>query len=119
MSGDAFDTISRFWEVQDAGDYTATSELFAEDALFEDPIYGTFTGRSAIAEFMAKMNAVVGAQGGAFRATRIEGDDATAWAQWEYTSPDRTMSGVGIYRVADGHITYYRDYVDAEPTGQG
>ena len=68
MSGDAFDTITSFWRVQDAGDYTATAELFAEDAVFEDPMYGTFNGREQIAAFMAKMNEVVTAQGGAFRA---------------------------------------------------
>ena len=115
MSTDALDTITQFWAVQDRGDYTATAALFAEDALFEDPIYGSFHGRDAIAEFMAKMNAVVGQQGGAFRATHIEGDATTAWAQWEYTSPARSMSGVGVYRVANGQITYYRDYVAAEP----
>ena len=76
MSTDALDTITQFWAVQDRGDYTATAALFAEDALFEDPIYGSFHGRDAIAEFMAKMNAVVGQQGGAFRFGQISAGEA-------------------------------------------
>ena len=112
MSGDAYDTITRFWQIQDAGDYTATAELFAEDAVFDDPMYGTFNGRDQIAAFMAKMNEVVTAQGGSFRAERISGGETSAWAQWVFTSPERTMTGVGIYEVADGEITYYRDYID-------
>jgi len=66
MAGDAYDTIQRFWHVQDAGDYTATVSLFADDALFVDPIYGTFEGRVAIAEFMEKMNGAVAKINGVF-----------------------------------------------------
>lgn len=112
MAGDAYDTIKRFWDTQDAGDYTATVELFAEDAVFDDPIYGTFNGRAAIGEFMAKMNKVVSASNGSFRAEEISGDDETAWAQWRFDSDGPTRYGVGIYRVADGRITYYKDYMN-------
>ena len=112
MSGDAYDTIKRFWDTQDAGDYTATVALFAEDAVFDDPIYGTFEGRAAIGEFMAKMNQVVSAGNGSFRAEDIAGDDETAWAQWRFDSDAGTRYGVGVYRVADGRITYYKDYMN-------
>ena len=112
MAGDAHDTIQRFWDTQDAGDYTATVELFAADALFEDPIYGTFEGREAIGAFMAKMNAAVGAINGVFRAEEISGDDETAWAQWRFDSDNGTRYGVGIYRVRNGEITYYKDYMN-------
>jgi hypothetical protein len=64
MAGDAYTTIEQFWAVQDSGDYTATAELFAEDAEFVDPIHGTFHGREAIAAFMAKMNTAVAAANG-------------------------------------------------------
>ncbi len=112
MAGDAHDTIKRFWDTQDAGDYTATVELFAEDALFEDPIYGTFEGREAIGAFMAKMNVAVTATNGSFRAEQISGDDETAWAQWRFDSDNGTRYGVGIYRVSGGQITYYKDYMN-------
>ena len=52
---DAHETIRRFWEIQDGGDYSLLAELFADDAVLVDPIYGTFTGGEAIAGFMAKM----------------------------------------------------------------
>ena len=117
MAGDAYDTIKRFWAVQDAGDYTATAELFADDAVFEDPIYGTFNGQPAIAEFMAKMNAAVGAINGVFSLEELSGDDETAWAQWRFESDRGTRHGVGIYRVSDGRITYYKDYMNPDTEG--
>ena len=39
MAGDAYQVIEKFWKNQDTGDYTTTEHLFAEDALFVDPIY--------------------------------------------------------------------------------
>lgn len=112
MAGDAYDTIKRFWEVQDGGDYTATSELFADDAVFVDPLYGTFDGRDAIAAFMQKMNGAVSAINGVFTLEELSGDHETAWAQWRFDSDNGVRHGVGIYRVAEGHITYYKDYMN-------
>ena len=48
MAGDAYQVIEKFWKNQDSGDYTTTEHLFAEDALFVDPVYGTFQGRKEI-----------------------------------------------------------------------
>ena len=48
--------IEVFWEIQDKGDYTKLVDLFSKDAVFEDPIYGTFNGKKEILEFMKKMN---------------------------------------------------------------
>ena len=67
MTGDAYDTIQRFWDAQDSGDYTATVELFADDAVVVDPYYGTFEGKEAIAGFMQTMNEKVSAIEGSFR----------------------------------------------------
>ena len=52
MPGRAYDVLKEFWANQDSGDYTLTEHLFAEDALFVDPIYGTFTGRHEITSFL-------------------------------------------------------------------
>lgn len=112
MAGDAYDIIEQFWHTQDHGDYTATVALFADDAVLEDPLYGTFEGREAIAAFMAKMNQAVGAIDGSFRLLELAGGDDAAWAKWEMTSSKGVRTGVGIYRVANGSITYYRDYLD-------
>ena len=110
--GDAYDTIERFWALQDSGDYTTLIDLFAADAELVDPIYGTFSGREAIGDFMTRMTAELGPRGISFRLVELAGDDHTAWAQWELVAPEGTRSGVGVYRVRDGHLTYYRDYLN-------
>ena len=115
MAGDAYDTIETFWRIQDDGDYTAVVSLFAEDAVLEDPILGTFEGRAAIAGFMEKMNVETRKAGVSFRLVELAGDDETAWARWVADSPQGEREGVGIYRVRDGRLTYYRDYMNPAP----
>jgi len=115
MAGDAYDTIQRFWDTQDAGDYSATVELFADDAVLVDPYYGTFEGKSAIAEFMATMNEKVSAIEGSFALLELAGGETSAWARWKMTSTRGSSEGVGIYRVSDSKLTYYRDYIDPAP----
>ena len=111
MAGDAAQTIQRFWKVQDEGDYTQLVDLFAEDAVLEDPIFGTFHGREAIAGFMSKMNQEMGGRGIHFTLVELAGDDHTAWAQWVAHTPEGEREGVGIYRVREGKMTYYWDYM--------
>ena len=113
MAGDAYDTIERFWKVQDDGDYSKLSELFADDAVLVDPVFGTFECAAAIAAFMEKMNVEMRARGASFRLVELAGDDETAWAQWEATTSSGPRTGVGVYRVRDGKLTYYRDYMNA------
>ncbi|CAN5427450.1 hypothetical protein BH23ACT3_BH23ACT3_07480 [soil metagenome] len=112
MSGDAYDTIKRFWEIQDDGDYSRLSVLFADDAVLEDPVFGTFTGGEAIAGFMEKMNVEMAKRGASFRLVELAGDGETAWAQWEATTSAASRTGVGVYRVRGGKLTYYRDYMN-------
>ncbi|MEM9131235.1 MAG: nuclear transport factor 2 family protein [Actinomycetota bacterium] len=113
MAGDAYDTVERFWRIQDDGDYAALAPLFADDAELVDPIYGTFVGGEAIAGFMQMMNTEMAKVGASFRLVELAGDDETAWAQWEATTDNGTRTGVGVYRVRDGRLTYYRDYMNA------
>ena len=112
MAGDAYDTIKRFWEIQDDGDYAALSPLFADDAELVDPVYGTFTGGAAIAGFMQMMNEEMKKAGASFRLVELAGDDETAWARWEATTNRGRREGVGIYRVQGGKLTYYQDYMN-------
>lgn len=112
MAGDAYDTIKRFWEIQDDGDYAALSPLFADDAELVDPVYGTFTGGDAIAGFMQMMNEEMRKAGATFRLVELAGDDETAWARWEATTNKGKREGVGIYKVQGGKLTYYQDYMN-------
>lgn len=115
MPGMAEDVIREFWRVQDDGDYSALSRLFADDAVLEDPIYGTYRGGEAIAGFMELMNVETAKAGASFRLEELAGDDEVAWAQWLATTNAGERHGVGIYRVRDGLITYYRDYMNEPP----
>jgi steroid Delta-isomerase len=112
MPGQAQATIERCWEVQDSGDYTQLVGLFAEDALLEDPIWGVFQGRDAIMAFMTTMVKEMGERKVNFTVDEICGDDHAVWARWTMHSPAGGRSGCGIYKVANGQLTYYRDYMD-------
>lgn len=116
MAGEAQQVIEKFWHVQDGGDYTQLPALFAEDALLEDPIYGRFEGREAIKTFMAKMVTEMGDRKIHFTVDEICGGDHAVWARWTMHSPEGSRGGVGIYKVANGQLTYYRDYLD--PPGE-
>ncbi len=100
MAGDAYDTIQRFWEIQNDRDYRRTVELFAEDAVFVDPVFGTFEGREAIGAFMEKMTAQMNHINAAFTLEELEGDDRTAWAQW--VSPPITGPATALACIESG-----------------
>ena len=111
MAGDAYDTVQRFWRTQDEGDYTKLVDLFTDDAVAEDGNVGRFEGKEAIRGFMQQMADTLPQQGIRFEVLEIAGDDETAWARWEAVFGDgRRVEGVGIYRVRDGKLSYYRDY---------
>ena len=108
MTRSAVETIQTYWRIQDAGDYTAMVELFDKDATLVDPFFGNFQGREAIAGFMAKMNVEMKK-----RETHFE----VAWAQWVAVTPRGRVEGCGLYRVRNGLMTYYKDYMNSPETG--
>ena len=83
----AKEIIETFWRIQDEGDYTKVVDLFAEDAVLVDPFFGTFEGKTAIGEFMKKMNAEMGARQTSFVVREIDGGGDVAWAQWTAKTP--------------------------------
>ena len=112
MAGQAYDVITEFWRIQDDGDYSAMVDLFADDAVLEDALYGRQEGKAAIGEFMETMNKEAANNPFSFTAQEISGDESTAWCRWLMTTPRGETEGVGVYKVADGKMTYYRDYYD-------
>lgn len=117
MAGDAETTIRRFWDVQDSRDYSRLSDLFTDDAVVVDPVYGRFEGKAAVTGFFAKMVEEMPKLGVHFEALEIAGDDHAAWCQWVAVFSDgRRREGAGLYRVRDGKLSYYRDYF---PGGEG
>ena len=109
----AKEIIETFWRIQDEGDYTKVVDLFAEDAVLVDPFFGTFEGKAAIGEFMKKMNAEMGARQTSFVVREIDGGGDVAWAQWTAKTTAGEIDGCGLYRVRDGLMTYYKDYMNA------
>ncbi|MEQ8772041.1 MAG: nuclear transport factor 2 family protein [Erythrobacter sp.] len=112
MPGQAQDVIEQFWRIQDEGDYTKLAPLFAEDAVVEDPVWGTYHGREAILDFMPKMVAEMGTRKIRFTVDENCGEDHAVRARWTKHSPERSRGGCGIYQVSGGQLTYYRDYMD-------
>ncbi len=119
MKDDALAVLREFWRIQDAGDYTRLAPLFAEDAVLEDPVYGTFHGRDAVAAFMAKMVDEMRARKTRFRALEIAGAGDVAWALWVAETPAGEVHGVGVYRTRSGKLTYYRDTLSAPAAKPG
>lgn len=117
MAGQAQDTIERFWQIQDSGEYTRLVELFADDAIVEDPVWGTYRGREAIVGFMTTMVKEMGERKIHFTLDEVYGDDHACWSRWTMHSPAGSRGGCGIYKVTDGKLTYYRDYMD--PASEG
>lgn len=116
MTRTAQETIEEFWSRQNSGDYTQVVDLFAEDALLEDPFFGRFEGKTAIAGFMAKMVTEMAERKTRFTVKEIAGGEEVAWARWIAHTPDGDVEGCGLYRVVDGMMTYYCDYMNARET---
>ena len=119
MPGEAQRVIEDFWRIQDEGDYTKLAPLFAPDAVLDDPVYGRFEGREAILKFMSMMVSEMGDRQIHFTLDEVCGDDRAVWARWTMHSPAGTRGGVGIYKVENGLMTYYRDYMDPETETTG
>ena len=113
----AKEVIETFWKIQDQGDYTQVVDLFADDAVLVDPFFGTFNGKSAIGEFMNQMNVEMRARKTQFIVREIDGGGDVAWAQWAAQTPGGDVEGCGLYRVKNGLMTYYKDYMNG-PTGE-
>jgi ketosteroid isomerase-like protein len=117
MPGPAEDVIRRFWEVETDQRYSTLVELFTDDAVFCDPLYGRMDGKAAIAEFMGLMEQVVPARDVTFELVDCAGGTTCAWSRWVMRAPgpDGTLvdvPGQSLYRLRDGRICFDADYID-------
>ena len=69
--------------------------------------------QEAIGEFMKKMNKEMTSRETSFVAKEIDGGGEVAWAQWTAKTPNGNIEGCGLYRVKNGMMTYYKDYMNA------
>ena len=111
--GSAETLVRRFWSLQEGGQYGALADLFADDALFEDVIYGRFEGRAAITDYLRRMETEMPGQSIRFELVDVCGGDSTAWSQWIAHMGDRgALPGWTLHRVQDGKFTLDADYFD-------
>ncbi len=101
--------IETFWELQDGHDYSKLIPLFADDAVFEDPAIGRVEGIEAISALLHHLTKELADKKMHFEVLEIAGDEHVAWSRWLWKRPDGDIEGVGLYRVADGKLTSYRD----------
>ncbi|VWX61061.1 nuclear transport factor 2 family protein [Sphingorhabdus sp. 109] len=101
--------IETFWELQDGHDYSKLIPLFADDAVFEDPAIGRIEGIEAISALLHHLTKELADKKMHFQVLEIAGDEQVAWSRWLWKRPDGDIEGVGLYRVADGKLTAYRD----------
>ena len=66
---------------------------------------------------MIQTNAEMGARQTSFVVREIDGGGDVAWAQWTAKTPAGEIDGCGLYRVRDGLMTYYKDYMNAPNSG--
>lgn len=105
--------IETFWKIQNDHDYTRLSPLFADDAIFEDPSIGKVEGKPAIDKLLAELTKQLADKKMHFEVLEIAGDEHVAWSRWLWKRPDGDVEGVGLYKIANGQITSYRDFYTA------
>jgi ketosteroid isomerase-like protein len=105
--------VRRFWEIQDEGArYTGLVPLFAEDAVFEDLVYGRFEGLDAIRGYLGQMEQEMPDGGITFHLVDAAGDEEVAWSQWTCRFPGGAVPGWTLHLVRDGRFTLDADYFD-------
>jgi len=118
MALSAYDTLSKFAEVEHGHRYRELLDIFADDAIYFDPFHGPQVGLEAIAGFLALMERAVPASGLGFEHWEIEADQRCGWARWVMAGPDPDGVRVGVrgqslYRLNEaGQVTFVADYLD-------
>jgi ketosteroid isomerase-like protein len=111
-AGPALDVVRRFWEIQDQGRYSELGELFTDDAVFTDVIYGRMEGHDAVVGYLQKMQAEMPARGIRFELADAAGDETVAWSQWWCHLPGGTVPGWTLHTLRGDRFTLDADYFD-------
>ncbi len=110
--------MREFWHLQDSGDYSLLAPLFADDAVFVDPIYGHIVGGTAISEFMTLMKTEMPALGVTFELVDAVGDTNVGWSQWWCHFANGSVPGWTLHTFRDGQFTYDADFMDSARSKQ-
>ncbi|CAB4593903.1 unannotated protein [freshwater metagenome] len=111
-SGPALDVVRRFWSIQDTGRYAELGELFTDDAVFTDLLYGRMEGHQAVVDYLVKMQSEMPARGIRFELVDAAGDETVAWSQWWCHFPNGSIPGWTLHTVRGDRFTLDADYFD-------
>ncbi len=112
-SGSALDVVRRFWAIQDEGRYSELGELFTDDAVFTDVIYGRMEGHAAVVGYLQRMQAEMPSRGIRFELVDAAGDETVAWSQWWCHFPTGTVPGWTLHTLRGDKFTLDADFFDA------
>jgi len=110
--------LSRYYELANAGDWDAWTDLFAPDQVMDEQLAGHVEGREKLREMMRGFPGMYAAFQNDPKTMVVEGDEA---AVVSHISAE-TVRGVPIeadvvnyFRVVDGEIVYMANYHDTVP----
>lgn len=112
VQGRGHDLIRTFWKMQDTRQYGQLAELFTDDGVFTDQVYGRFEGIEAIRNYMKRMDVEMPEGGVTFDLVDCAGDESVGWSQWTCNVPGGSFPGWTLHNVRDGKFTLDSDYFD-------
>jgi limonene-1,2-epoxide hydrolase len=98
--------------MQDTRQYGQLAELFTDDGVFTDQVYGRFEGIEAIRNYMKRMDVEMPEGGVTFDLVDCAGDETVGWSQWTCNVPGGSFPGWTLHNVRDGKFTLDSDYFD-------
>ena len=113
--------IDMFCEHFARDDSDAFAELFTEDAVYVDSLYGTYEGRQAILDFHRRCQKEATNYRFLPKNYFTDNNDMTAF-EWQLTftsmmplskNKEITVEGCGFMTLKDGKIVSYREYTDS------
>jgi uncharacterized protein (TIGR02246 family) len=106
--------LQRVFEAWSTGDPTSLSSLYADDAVYVEPVAGTLVGRERIARYMTK---AIAAGEYSFEVRRELGTAREALVEWTMTMAQQgtstSVSGVTAVEADAGRLTSHTDYFDS------
>jgi ketosteroid isomerase-like protein len=115
-NGPAEDLIRRFWAQQDTRSYAPLAELFTDDAVFEDIVFGRFDGIDAIRSYLERMDREMPTGGITFTLVDVAAGTTCAWSQWDCHVPGGTLAGWTHHRLRAGRRLAAASSVASPPT---
>ena len=115
---DTRDVVSRYYELANAGDWTAWCDLFAADQVMDEQLAGHIEGQATLREMMKGFPGLYASFQNRPRHIVVEGGQAAVVSHISAVTPDghRIEAEVmNYFAVADGRITYMANFHDTVP----